>query len=199
MIDRLLRLALAASCALFLASCTVTLVQPYDERLLNDTEEVFKKASALIDAGIASSPTTDGERATISDASEHPGHVSKFSDRYASLSTDADALIVRALAGSRAVDPIGDELQTGIEELIEQALPSACDELQEELAIRTPSLTVKNYLDLKCIFVRWKAQHADPDFTQHTQVLKKVNWELRRSAVFSAVLAIQSAEMSKAH
>ena len=48
MIDRLLRFALAASCSLFLASCTVTLVQPYDERLLNDTEEVFKKASAMI-------------------------------------------------------------------------------------------------------------------------------------------------------
>ena len=199
MMDRLLRLGLAAFCSLFLAACTVTLVQPYDEKLLNDTEEVFKKASAMIDAGIASSPGTDDERASISDPSEHPGHVTKFSDSYASLKLDADALILRALAGSRTVDPIGDELQTEIEKLIEQALPNGCDDLQGELAIRSPSLTVKNYVDLKCIFVRWKAQHADPNLTQNTQVLKKVNWELRRSAVFSAVLAIQSAETSKAH
>ena len=41
--------------ALFVGGCAVTLVQPYDEKLLTDTEAVFKKASTMIDDGIANS------------------------------------------------------------------------------------------------------------------------------------------------
>ena len=183
--------------ALIVAGCPVSLVQPYDEKLLNDTEALFKKASAMIDDGIASSPRTDDERAGISKPPVHPAHESKFEGRYNSLATDADALILRAISKSKDVDPIGEKLQQKINDLIEGALPIQCEELEGELAA-AKSLTVKNYVDLRCLLVRWKAQHSDSGLTRDTGILKRTNWELRKAAIFSAVLAINRAEMSKA-
>lgn len=193
------RVALAGTCLLLLGACSVTLVQPYDEQLFADTGGIFRKASAMIDAGIAASPRTDEERERVAQPGEHPGHLSRFTGDYASLGIEADALILRALAGSRETGPLGGKIQASIEQLIEQNIPSLCEQLEAELGLSTSSLTVKNYIDLKCIFVRWRAQHADAELTQGTQILKKTNWELRRTAVFRAVLAIQSAESSKPH
>jgi hypothetical protein len=180
-----------------IAGCTITLVAPYDEKLVTDTEALFKKASTMIDDGIAKSPRTDAERAAITTPEAHPAHMSQFDGRYNSLGTDADALILRAVARSRDVGPVGEKLQSKINALIEEALPSQCEDIESELGVSAPSLTVKNFLDLKCLLVRWKAQHADPKLTQDTRILKRSNWELRKSAIFSAALAIERAETSK--
>jgi hypothetical protein len=183
--------------ALFVGGCAVTLAQPYDEKLLTDTEAIFKKASSMIDDGIANSPKTDDERAAIPKPESHPAHASRVEGRYASLSTDADALILRALSKSEEVDRIGQKLQDQINDLVEKSLPSQCDDIEKELGLATTSLTTKNYIDLKCLIVRWKAQHSDPKLTKNTGILKSTNWELRRSTIFSATLAIQKAETSK--
>lgn len=183
--------------ALFVGGCAVTLVQPYDEKLLTDTEGIFKKASSMINDGITNSPKTDQDRSAIAKPESHLAHVSKFEDRYAALSTDADALILRALSKAEEVDPIGQKLQGKINDLVEKSLPTQCNDIKEELGLATTSLTVKNFIDLKCLIVHWKAQHSDADLTKHTGILKRTNWELRKSTIFSAILAIQKAEASK--
>lgn len=180
-----------------LSSCTYTLVQPYDEKLVNDTETIFKKASAMVDDGIAKSPKTDQERKAIIPPSESLAHYSRFEIQYNALIRDSDALIMRSLAKSGEIDSVGNKLQKKIEALIESEIPSACPEQDQELKDLTNSLTVKNYIDLKCFFINWKAQHSDMKRTDDTQILKKANWEARKSAVFDIVLAIQQAEMSK--
>lgn len=196
------------SCFLFLTTgCAVTLVQPYDEKLLADTEALFKKASTVIDDGIAKSPKTENERNhlkaaastpnSVTPLASNPAHFTQFESRYNDLTVDVDALILRSLSKAAEVGPLGQKLQKRIEDLINQAIPSACDDLQSEFGAMTSSLTVMNYVDLKCLLIRWKAQHGDVTVTNGTGILKKVNWELRKSAVFAATLAIEQAETSK--
>ncbi len=183
--------------SLLASGCTVRLVQPYDEKLATDTEAVFKKASTLIDTGISKSPLRDEERMTLKPSENSEAHYSKFEAAYNSLNTDADALILRALAKSQDLSPIGDKLQKEIAALIDESVPSSCTELEAELGAATSSLTVKNYVDLKCLFVRWKDQHADKQFTQDSQILKRSNWEGRKNILFNAILAILKAEAVK--
>jgi hypothetical protein len=202
-IVRATTMLLLSALLLHAAGCATTLVQPYDEKLLTDTEALFKRTSAMIDDGIAKSPRTDEERATLRGATgatslaRHPAHAAKFESRYNKLATDADALILRALAHGDGASPRGDALQAKIEKLVVDRLPSACPEADAEFAAMSSSLTVRNYVDLKCILVKWREQHSDPALTDSTGILKRSNWELRRSTLFAAVLVIQRAEMSK--
>ncbi len=201
------RVPLYSLALLIVSGCAVTVVQPYDEKLLTETEAIFKKASAMIDDGVMKSPSTDEERKGLKALSldtkapkplaDNPAHASKFEARYNELATDSDALILRALSTSQEVGPLGNKLQKGIERLIEKNLPSACADLEAQFDAMTASLTVKNYVDLKCIIVRWKIQHNDPELTGGTGILKKVNWELRKSTIFGAAVAIEQAETSK--
>lgn len=188
--------AVALAVSVF-SGCAVTLVQPYDEKLVNDTEAIFKKASALVDEGISKSPRTDEERAAIRPPSASEAHFAKFEPEYDALLRDADALILRSLARSGEIDAVGSKLQKKIETLIESALPSACPDMDQELKDLSASLTVRNYIDLKCFFVNWKAQHGDMQRTGQTRILKKANWEARKGALFNIVLAIQKAETFK--
>jgi len=176
-----------------LTGCSVTLVQPYDEKLFNDTEAVYKKAAAMIGEGESTSPVTDEQRRAISDPARHPAHFSRFASKYDALLIDADALLMRAMAGSSKLDATGERINTKIEKLINEELPSNCAELEQEFAAAA-SLTVKNYVDVKCLLVRWRAQHADPKLTEDKLILKRANWEGRRLNFFNAVLAIQKAE-----
>lgn len=196
-ISRTLYSFVGAVLMLLLGGCAVSLVQPYDEKLLTDTEVLFKKTSAMIDEGIEKSPEKDEDRLAIVEPENHPAHFSKFAERYRTLETDADALILRALSKSQEVSPIGEKLQNQIIDLVEKAVPTKCKDIENDLRISTSSLTVKNYIDLKCIVVNWKGQHSDAKLTKETLILKRTNWELRKSAIFSAILAIQKAETSK--
>jgi hypothetical protein len=204
-VRRLIPAALVLVSLWLLAGCTTTLVQPYDDKLFTDTEALFKKASAMIDDGFASSPRTDDERNALKamagktgkPLAEHPGHVSKFEPRYNELATDSDALILRALSSSFEVGPVGNRLQAKIDRLIEESIPSACPDQDAEFQGLTASLTVRNYIDLKCLLTRWKAQHNDSALTESTGILKRTNWELRKSTLFNAILVIQRAEAAK--
>lgn len=186
--------------SLLSGGCATTLVQAYDDKLFTDTEALFKKAATMIDDGLAKSPRTDADRAAIlaqGQAAAHPAHALKFEARYNELATDSDALILRALVKSQEVGALGEKLQRKIGTLIEESIPSACPEADAEFKSMTSSLTVANYLDLKCLFVTWKARHSDSKLTESTGILKRVNWELRKSTLFAAVLAIQKAEAAK--
>lgn len=190
------RVLLAAVClVLSVAGCASTLVQPYDETLFNDTGAFFKKAAAVVDEGKKLSPKTDDDRAAIELPATHAAHYSAFESKYDGLIIDVEAMILRAMSKSGAINGAGRAMQGKITELIDAALPTNCVELQAEFA--NVSLTVGNYVDLKCLIVRWRAQHQDARLTRDTQILKRANWEARKSVLFQTILAIQKAEAFK--
>lgn len=179
--------------SVLLAGCPITLVQPYDEKLFTDTETFYKEAAGMIDEGMSVSPRTDDERLAIKQPEKSPAHFTAFAPKYHALLNESDALLMRAIAGSGKLDTTGLRINEKIGELIGNQLPSTCEELDREFQ-NSPSLTVKNYVDLKCFLVRWRAQHQDPKLTQETLILKKANWEGRKIVMFNAVVAIQKAE-----
>lgn len=181
--------------AILMSGCSVMLVQPYDDKLVTDTEELYKKAASLIEDGRVASPRTDQEREAISDPENHPGHFSVFETEYNRLIVDSEALILRAMAGSAQINKAGQQVQEKINKLIDEGSESQCKELADEFG--KVSLTVQNYVDLKCIILQWKERHNDDSFTQNKKILKKANWEARKRIIFNGILAIQKAEAFK--
>jgi hypothetical protein len=180
---------------LLVTACTLTLVQPYDEKLFNDTETFYKKAATVIEEGKSVSPTTDDQRAAIAKPAEHPAHISAFESKYDELIVDSEALILRATAESEKIDAAGQAIQAEIDDLIEASLPSKCPEVQAEVG--KVSLTAKNFVDLKCLILKWRAEHGDKELTKGTSILKKANWEGRKVVLFNTIMAIQKAEAFK--
>jgi len=183
-------------CTVIVATgCSVALVQPYDEKLVDETDAFYKKAALLLSEGQAVSPRTDEERAVISNPSQHPGHFSKFVARYDVLIVDSEALILRAASQSGRAGDLGRRLQSKIGELIDNTSEVKCDAISED--VRKSSLTVANYVDLQCLVIRWRDRHNDTSLTGGKHILKRSNWEGQKLTLFNAVLAIQSAERFK--
>ena len=183
---------------IFLSGCiTVNLVQPYDSDLYSNTESFYKKASALIADGVSVSPVSNKERDLISsqEKEKHPGHYKQFKVKYDSLLIDANALILRALASSGRIDLKAQQIHTKIENAITKSSPGNCDDLQKQYS--NVSLTVRNFLDLKCMIGNWEKQHNSTKFTGGKLILKKANWEARSKTLFDGIIAIQKAEASK--
>ena len=191
-INSILRIPIITMFFVFISGCTTILVSPYDEKLVSDTEAFYKKAAEVIEEGRIASPLNDQERENIENPSMHGGHFSQFEGKYNSLIIDAEALILRSMASDNKIDSAGQDLQAEISELINTTIPSNCKELSNQFA--NASLTTKNYVDLKCIILEWKDQHADMQLTDNTKILKKANWEGRKMLVFNVVLAIQKTE-----
>jgi hypothetical protein len=181
--------------AFLMSGCPATVVQPYDEKLVTDTEALYKKAASIIEDGRVASPRTDQEREAISDPENHPGHFSAFETEYNGLIVDTEVLILRAMASSEQIDKVGQQIQEQINKLIDEGFESQCRELADEFG--KVSLTVQNYVDLKCIILRWKERHNDDSFTQNKKILKKANWEARKRIIFNGILALQQAEAFK--
>ena len=183
------------------AGCTVNLVQPYDADLYSNTEEFYKKASAMIGKGVNVSPKLPRDIRAIPDGSkeQHPGHYNQFKNDYDALLVDCNSLILRSLSNSGQIDALGRDIQSKIEEAITSNFPTSCDSLQNTFS--GVSLTTRNYIDLKCLIGRWATEHEgkreDNDITYGKQVLKKSNWEGRSKTLFDSILAIQKAEASK--
>ena len=177
---------------LLFSGCAVRVVQPYDDKLFNDTETFFKNADAMIESGKSVSPRDDKERSSIAKPDQHPGHVSAFESKYNQLLVDSDALILRAIANGQVVDYLGSKIQKKVNAAIDDSLPSSCEDLAKDEA--KASLTAMNFVDLKCLVIGWKNQHADQKLTQGTGILKRGNWEGRKITLFDAILAIQKAE-----
>jgi len=195
------RLLIVMCLPLYISSCNVTLVQPYDAELYKNTENFYKKASTVIARGMSVSPKTSNEVRSISDATkeQHPGHYKQFKRDYDALLVENNALILRSLANSDQIDKMGKKLQAKIEAAIEKKLPGDCDSLQSSFV--GVSLTTRNFIDLKCVIGRWNDVHqgkgSNNDSTYGKQILKQANWEGRSKTLFDAILAIQKAEATK--
>lgn len=173
-----------------LAGCTAaTLVQPYDERLLAGSEQFYRKAATIIEHSRAHSPV---DRPTTEDVN-HPGHLANMDNLYAELLIDANILLLRALTYSDQVDDTGRRLQEKITGYIDSAVPSNCDNSAEDVRAEFSSLTMKNYVDLKCLVVTWQAQHeAAPG-----KVLTQADWSRRHLSLIRYIVAVQQAEAAK--
>ncbi|MCF8128452.1 MAG: hypothetical protein K9N10_08055 [Deltaproteobacteria bacterium] len=182
----------AAFLALFLNACSVKLVQPHDEKLMAGTEAFYKKGAEMIMAGQSLSPKSDEDRDAITNPHQNPAHFSQFESKYNHLIIDSEALILRAMSSSQKIDSAGQAIQAEIDRLIEATVPSNCPQLQSEFG--KLSLTVQNFVDLKCLILKWKEQHRD----SKKGILKKANWEARKITLFNIIFAIQKAESFKA-
>lgn len=183
---------------LLVSGCTtVTLVQPYDAVLYNNTELFYKKASELIARGVADSPRTNDERKKMSKdtGDQSAGHYNAFKDQYGALVIDVNLLILRALANSSKIDAKAQGIHIKLEEYISKGMSEECKELHKGFI--DVSLTVRNYIDLKCLIEKWDREHQSDEITRSTMILKKANWEGRSKNLFGAILAIQNAEASK--
>jgi hypothetical protein len=189
------RLWLCAISLCLMSGCTTTLVQPYDDKLFDDTEAVYRKISAVVLEGLLVSPLRDDERQRIASPEKHPGHYLKFEDKYEDLIIETDLLIIRAAANYQAVDAAGVAAQERLGGLIEEKIKTQCPEMQDKF--KSVGLTAGNYLDLQCVILSWRTQHRNPEVTQGTGILKRANWEARSNGVFDIVLAIQKSESFK--
>lgn len=178
----------------FISSCSVKLVAPYDEKLVAQTEAFYKNAAAMIDKGIAVSPIDNSSNVIVS-TEQQDGHYKKFEGDYNRLISEAEALVLRALVKADEIDSLGKKLQGNIEAAIETTIPSECKEIASDVG--AVSLKVKNYLDLKCIISNWKEQHASQEVTQNSLVLKRSVWSARKKTIFAAVLFIIKSEEFK--
>lgn len=177
--------------ALLVQSCTVTFVQPYDEKLVTATEEFYKETALGLEKARENSPKSR-DIPNGSDASDNPGHLSKHTNFYSNAKIAANSLIIRAMINTEKVDKVADNVHKQIETLISQSLPSNCDSEKSQIT-GTVTLTLQNYLDLKCLVTHWEIQHTKAP----NQVLKKSNWESRQISLMGMIVSIQKAESFK--
>jgi hypothetical protein len=182
-------MGILASVVLFSGACTKTLVQPFDQKLVDDLEALYKDAAHMIVEGQSVSPRTSEQLNAIQDPEQHPGHFSNFESRYDDLIVDSEALFLWAVSRSYEIDTGAIAMHGRIDSLINAALPSACPKLQEEF--NEVGLTARNYVDLKCLLLRWKEDH------RKRGILKKAIWEGRKRTIFDAVYIIQKTEIFK--
>lgn len=184
---------------LSLSACkNLTLVQPYDERLVDGTEAFYKVAAAFVENARAASPEQRPATASQGDS----GHLSEFESGYANLLVEANALLLRAMVNSSQVDKLGQTAQSKISEFISEQVPTNCQGSSAMLGEEFVSLTVQNFLDLKCLVSHWRVQHeqapckgsAQPAICQ---VLTNGAWQRRQMALTAMVFAIQQAESAK--
>lgn len=178
--------------SLLVQSCTVTFVQPYDEKLVDATEAFYKETSLAIEDAKDKSPVSRGN-IDPAKAGENSGHLSKYTIFYSKAKINANALIIRAMVNSGKVDKIALKAQKEIDEVISKALPSNCTNEHATITGQI-TLTLQNYLDLKCLVTHWEVQHKNAP----NEILKKANWEGRQVSLMSMIVSIQKAETFKA-
>jgi hypothetical protein len=177
---------------LLLTSCeTVTFVQPYDEKLISGTEEIYKKAGKIIEAAKLVSPT---ERPREAVPPNTPGHYDQFKSKYSDLVVDANSLVLRSVVNSSQISALGITLQSKIEIFVSETIPSLCSGSAANFGIDNPSLTVQNMLDLKCLISNWDKQHQDP---RTFKVLTSSDWSNRHVSLMRMIVEIQKAETFK--
>lgn len=184
---------------LYLTGCTTTLTSPYSDKLAVDTEQFYKNAALVLEDGRVASPMTDRERSEIKNPENHTGNYSKFEQQYNRLIIDSESLILLAVVNDDKIDVAGQYIQSELNNIVSETVPAKkCEEIKNTINIKDATLAVNNYIDLKCLVVGWKEQHADPRFTQNTLILKKSNWEARKKQLFNTVLMLQKSTHEKA-
>lgn len=174
-----------------LQACTVTFVQPYDEKLVDGTEAFYKEVSkGLIEA---ESKSLEHRNPVIPLKPEsNPGHISHYKLFYSSAMVSANSLIIRAMVNRGKVDEIALSVHKEIETIISEAVPSNCKDGKSVITEKI-TLTLQNYLDLKCLISNWEVQHL----SAQNETLKKGNWEGRQISLMNMIVNIQKAESFK--
>lgn len=186
-----IRSGLLVFCYLLVAACAPAIyVQPYDEKLVTGTEAFYKKAALMIEEGRTVSPV---QRPDIADVNGPAGYT-EFEGRYSALLIDTNVLLLRAMAGSAAIDTTGQQLQAKIEGLINEVIPSVCAGSSAMFGENIGSLTVQNLADLKCLVSNWAKQHRDAP----SQILTRGDWSRRHISLMEMIMALQKAEIAKA-
>ncbi|WP_394202990.1 hypothetical protein [Shewanella waksmanii] len=175
---------------LLLSACKLTLVQPYDEKLLSGTEAFYKSTALAIEQAREKSPKTRKLEPGQS-AEQNSGYIGHYQSTYAKMRVDANALILRAMVNSGEVDSWAKTTQAKIDELITSAIPSNCASGKSN--INDITLTVSNYLDLKCLVSYWQQQHEEAP----NKILTSVNWESRQKSLMDMIIALQKTESFK--
>lgn len=189
---RLPALCTAILIALLVSSCTsVVFVQPYDQALVSGTEAFYKKAGKMIQQAEAVSPDHRAKGTAVNPAATYD----HLKPQYDDLVIDANALIIRAAANANRVDALGQKLQGKLEQLVEKAVPPTknCIELKDALAGTPMTLTVSNFVDLKCLVAGWDRQQREAP----GQILTKTEWSNRNISLMEAIMAIETAETFK--
>lgn len=188
-------MASALSALPLVTGCTLTLVQPYDAQLYENTEQFYTHAATLLLEGEYSSPANTRQLAALSpqQANEHPGHYSHFQPQYDKLLVESNTLILRSLVNTGTVSEPGKRLQANVERFLQRNFSAQCDTLQKDFP--DADLTTRNYIDLKCLVAKWQDEHHQAD----KKILYKANWQGRSRTLFYGILALQSAEASKQH
>jgi hypothetical protein len=176
---------------LLVQSCTVTLVQPYDEKLVEATESFYKDTSLAIEDARERSPI-NRDNIDPNKPEENTGHFSKYTTFYSKAKVNANALIIRAMVNSGKIDKIATDIHKEIEEVISKSLPSNCENDRATISGEI-TLTLQNYLDLKCLVTHWEVQHKGAPY----EVFRKSNWESRQLSLMRMIVNIQKAESFK--
>ena len=187
---RRIKHALLACLLLSLSACqTTTLVQPYDDVLVSETQDFYKQAATLLEKGREKSP----QSRPMQEDADNPGHVSHYQAGYNQLTIEANGLIIRAMVNAANVGKLGKKAQQVISQVIEERIPSVCDGDSAQLGEDFTSLTVQNFVDLKCVVSNWQNQHSNAP----AKTLTSADWNRRHGALLAIVIAIQQAESAK--
>lgn len=176
---------------LMVQSCTVTFVQPYDEKLVESTEAFYKETALAIEKAREKSPINRNVPAGTK-PNENVGHISKYKAFYSNAKIAANGLIIRAMVNTEKVDQIAVNVHTQIEDVISKSLPSNCAGDTAQITGEI-TLTLQNFLDLKCLITHWETQHNNAP----NSILKKSNWESRQISLMGMIISIQKAEAFK--
>ena len=182
--------------ASLLVGCSEKQVTPYNEKLATSTEEFYKETVAVINEGRAVSPTTNVMRKKITNPKVNNAYYSKFEKKYTKLITDSEVIILHAMSNDDVVDMTDTENQSMLGELadINLTLPR-CVAIRKEMG--KAGFSESNYINLKCLLVSWRDEHANPRYTENTLILKKANWDGRKKQLFNVILAIRKSSTTE--
>ncbi|HKM95475.1 MAG TPA: hypothetical protein VJY99_02005, partial [Buttiauxella sp.] len=151
---------------------------------------------AVINEGRAVSPTTNVMRKKITNPKVNNAYYSKFEKKYTKLITDSEVIILHAMSNDDVVDMTDTENQSMLGELadINLTLPR-CVAIRKEMG--KAGFSESNYINLKCLLVSWRDEHANPRYTENTLILKKANWDGRKKQLFNVILAIRKSSTTE--
>ena len=160
---------MAVAVSLVLAACSFTFVAPYDQDLVNGVSTFQKDASVMLQK---------------LEAAGMDGKYETFAGDYQSLIGQADALLTRAIAGSKDIDKLGQKISTIANNVVSKATGG------NPAAYKGMSLTAAQIYDLRSLIVQWQTAHK-------VTPQPAPAWEVRKSQLDSAILAIMTLELSK--
>lgn len=112
------------------------------------------------------------------------GKYETFAGDYQSLIGQADALLTRAVAGSKEIDKFDQKISTIANNVVSKATGG------NPSAYKGMSVIAAQIYDLRSLIVQWQTAHK-------ATAQPAAAWEVRKNQLNSAILAIMTLELSK--